>query len=637
MRRHRNIDPHPGVTIPQLDRPLIVWPCYEPAGASIALTEEDLVQHVLIVGSTGCGKTTLITAAIQQLLRHPIGLLILDAKQDGMVGQITAMAEDVGRGKDVVILGPGGTHALDLFGQLRTYDDVETVTQWLMLATDRIDGNNPYWQNTTSALIAAALSHLVSRGKRTSFTEAVEFMRSLFAQIEGTPMPKAVSELLERAKRQASKPGACPQLAGAVDHASVWRHLESRTRSNLQSCLLNVLRPLLSSAATRSFEARDRPEFHLAQVAADGKICIVSVNALTHTDLAKFFMRLARRQFFDSVQARLSAGHQLCGLLADEFPLIVQAEDADQLATLRSKRCFILAATQGLSALDDKIGQRLCRSILLNFNSTVFMRTRELEAGEFASSCMGYRVQPGISKPEEEWEASLLTLNTPSWLSPRQVPVCPTGALGRLQPHQAYVCKPDGTRTLDPIWFAPWFETCTSLSEPVSWRVESQFTSDADQVRRLMRHCGIDPVLSLEVLSAAFTLDAGLHRNALDQAREYFQSKDRIIPQGLSLLPASWLAGLPGIFASLRRQHWTSVPVTIQRVAYSDGVLLLEFAQTERGATIRRTDLDPIRVAVNRCLYPSRWRPLLRRHRRQLSVNHPELRRQLHAAELGFP
>lgn len=42
------------------DFPLTVWPCYEPAGHRVELTEADLVQHILLIGSTGSGKSTLL-------------------------------------------------------------------------------------------------------------------------------------------------------------------------------------------------------------------------------------------------------------------------------------------------------------------------------------------------------------------------------------------------------------------------------------------------------------------------------------------------------------------------------------------------------------------------------------------------
>jgi DNA segregation ATPase FtsK/SpoIIIE-like protein len=39
------------------DFPLTVWLCYEPASHRVELTEADLVQHILLIGSTGSGKS----------------------------------------------------------------------------------------------------------------------------------------------------------------------------------------------------------------------------------------------------------------------------------------------------------------------------------------------------------------------------------------------------------------------------------------------------------------------------------------------------------------------------------------------------------------------------------------------------
>ena len=634
MRSHRNTNPQPGVNMPPKEEPLIVWACYEPAGYSVSLTAEDLVQHMLVLGSTGSGKTTLLMGAIQQLLRHPIGLLILDAKQDGAVEHITQMAGRAGRARDLAILGPAGTHALDLFGPLRTFDDVETLAQWLMLATERIGGDNPYWQNAAAALIAAALTLLVTQRKPIRFTEAVDFMRSWFVGVEDfATLPKRVAEVVERARRNAAKPGACPQLLGALDHVEVWKRLDGRTRSNLQSCLLNVLRPLLSSAATRCFDAKDRPTFSPAQVAAEGKLCVVSINALTQPELAKFIFRLARKQFFDAAQTRGAGAHPLCGLIADEFPLIVQREDADQLATLRSKQCFVLAAAQGLSGLDEKIGWRLRRSVLLNFNTIAFLRTREEEAGEFAALSLGAREAQPPAKAEPAWEDGVVATLSRSWRSEKPPePVCPPGTLGRLRPHQGYVVHSDGSRTSWPVWFAPWFELSEETSGNQNAPLENHASFTAQYVCRLMERCGMKPILSSEMLSAAVQLDAALDERALERARDFFRSKAGLVPKGLESLPASWLAGLPGILWAMRKPHWMNLPYMIWRVACVDGVLLLSFAQEMDPRDAPVTAWDRIRVRVNRCVYPSRWRPLLRRHRLQLSLKWPNLQPEAQAA-----
>jgi hypothetical protein len=586
------------------------------------LTEEDLVQHLLVIGSTGCGKTTLLMGAIQQLLLCPIGLLILDAKEDGQVEKITQMAGKAGRAGDLAILGPSGTHALDLFGPLRSLEDVEMLADLLMLGTE-IGGENHYWQHTTTSLVAAALTLLVVGDSPVRFGEAVHFMRSWFVGLDDfAALPRGVAEVVARARRSAAKTGASPQLLGALDHVEVWKRLDGRTRSNLQSCLLNVLRPLLSAAATRCFDTTVRPTFRPAQIVREGKLCVVSVNALTQPELAKFIFRLARKQFFDAAQSGGSGKHPLCGLVADEFPLIVQREDADQLATLRSKKCFVLAATQGLSALDEKIGWRMRRSVLLNFNTLVFFRTREVETGELAALSLGAQEALRPAKVEPAWEDSAVATLSQSARA-GVTPVCPPGTLGRLRPHQGFVIQSDGSRTSRQVWFAPWFDMTeeSPTNQDVAPEDPSCFT--VQYVCQLIERCGLKPVLSTEMFRAAVQLDVVLPESALGRARVFFRSKACLVPQGLESLPACWLAGLPGILWATRKPHWTKLPYMIRQVACVEGVLLLSFAQETNPGDDRITSWDRLRIRVNLCVYPSRWRPLSRHHQQQLSLQRP--------------
>ena len=629
MRCHRHPNPQPGVNMKPTNTPLVVWPCYEPAGQTIALTEEDLVQHVLVIGSTGCGKTTLLRGAMDQLISHEsrIGLLILDAKQDGTVEHVIEVAGRAGRERDLVVLGPQGTHILDLFGPLKTLGDVDLVTQRLLLATEPVGRDNPYWQTTTAAMIAAALTLLLVRKRPISFGDAIEFMRSWFVGLESfATLPKPVADVVEQGKREAKKPGSAPQLLGALDHVEVWKHLDPRTRSNLQSCLLNVLRPLLSAAAVRYLDANDRPAFSPALV-AEGKLCVVSINALIHPELAAFVLRLARREFFDAVQTRGAGEHPLCGLIADEFPLIVRPEDADQLATLRSKRCFVLAATQGLAAIDDKIGFRLRRAVLLNYNTLVFMRTREEEAGELAAMSLGFQEQHPRRRRPETWEDSAVTIMSHSRSEhPREL-ICPPGALGRLQPHQGHVVAADGNHTRTPVWFVPWFEL--AAEEPSPGAHEGYASR---YIESLMTRCGLNALLSSELVLATARLDEHLYEPALKQAEDFFRSKACLIPEGLESLPACWLAGLPGILWATRQPDWDRLPYMISRLECENGVLLLSFAQEQVAEDERLTLWDELRVEVNRNLYPSRWRRLKRRHRMLLFFARPDLRSVLESS-----
>jgi energy-coupling factor transporter ATP-binding protein EcfA2 len=606
------------------ETPLIHWPCYEPAGQSVTLTEAELVQHVLVIGSTGCGKTTLLTHALRQLIPRGIGLLLQDAKCEGAVEQVRAVARSCGREADVVVLGPEGTHALDLFGPLKRLDDVERLTQRLLSATDPVGSDNLYWQTTTAAMISSALTLLLCRRKPVRFAEALDFMRRWF--VEGSAaLPPAVATVVDRVKQSAQHKEAPPQMLSALDYVQIWRQLDPRTRSNLQSCLLNVLRPLSSSLAVGCLEPHLRPAFDPALV-AQGKVCVVSCNALTQPELSRFLQRLARRMCFDAVQSRGMGKHPLCGLIADEFPLLVEPEDADQLATLRSKRCFVLAATQGLGSLEDRLGPRLCRAVLANFNTLVFLRTREPEANEFATVSLGMR-KPKEERPDHWVDSVVKQLSRPSEF--RMGPVCPPGGLGRLQAHQGYVVKSDGTVTPEPVWFAPWFELQTDepkRTPPVGGDGDHMA---AQHLELLMEQNGFQPLHSPTVIAAAWKLTRRSHRRALKLATDFFRAKAILVPRGLETLPTPWLLGLPGIFWSLRASYWIGLPWRIQRMACVRGLLLMQFARESQPPDARLSAWNELRVAVNARLYPGRWRPLKRHHRHLLGQHHPGLRREL--------
>ena len=355
---------------------IVTWPCYEPVAPSDQIDEsKPSAACAATIGSTGSGKSTLLTAATSQLIRHraerpedKIGLLLLDAKADDLVSRVREAAQRAGRGGDVFVFGPGGDHSFDLFGTLRSLDDVEQTTRRVLMATDPMGGDNAYWQTTTTNMFSAAFTLWVASRQPVFFGPVVDFLGRWFVS---PTTPQDVQELAEQLSKHGRK--GHPIISGALDQVNLWQALDSRTRTNVQSCLLNVLRPLLSPAAVRCFAPRSRPAGSPAQAASEGKICVVSVNSLAEPELAKFFFRLAKQSFFETVQQRSGNQHRLSGFVADEFPLVVTREDVEQLATVRSKRCFVMAAAQGLHSLGERIGVGPTRALVNNCNTLVFL------------------------------------------------------------------------------------------------------------------------------------------------------------------------------------------------------------------------------------------------------------------------
>jgi energy-coupling factor transporter ATP-binding protein EcfA2 len=607
---------------PSLDPAVVCWPC--DAAASnyrIELAESDLVEHVLLIGSTGSGKSTLLTAAARQLISHnsrdprqKCGLLVLDAKEDDLVTRVREAASSASRSGDVLVFGPRGDHALDLFGTLRSLDDVDRTTRRVLLATDPVGGDNAFWQTSTSNMFSAAFSLWVASDQAADFESVVGFLRRWFLSPATPPDVRGLAERL-------SQRSGHPLLAGAVDQVKLWQDLDPRTRSNLQSCLLNVLRPLLSPSAVRCFASRTKPAGSPASAASAGKLCVAAVNAMAEPELAKFFFRLAKQDFFEAVQQRLGDGHRLCGLLADEFPLVVTRDFAEQLCTVRSKRCFVLAAAQGLHSISERVGTGLTRVLTNNFNTTVFLRSREAETAVHAFLSLGTRQE---RRPRRRWqEGGWLGLISPADREQAtiEVPVCPVGALGQLSSHEAYIAFADGRRTESAVWFIPWFEQAPAGSSAVP-QAPPEFS--ASHVLDLMRQAGFSLHWPAEVVMHACAVNRRRRRKTRQKASWFFLTRGSSVPEGLDTLPDCWLAALPGILWSLREPDWTRLPFSIERVATQDGLLLLRFAQ-EQPDNARVNLWDRVRVAVNSGLYPSRWRPLTRWHLAKLRQLHPEL------------
>ena len=598
------------MNLPASDSPLVVWPCYEPAGGCVELSEPDLVQHLLLIGSTGSGKSTLLTSALHQLIAHrsatraeQCGLLILDAKTDDLVTRVSTMAAQAGRAEEVMVFGPHGHYALDLFGGLRSLEDVPRVTRSVLLGSEPMGRDNAYWQQATEAMLAAAFTLLVVGKQPLSFARTVEFLRSwLLAPV---PSPGVEERLAALSRAPATRH---PAVAAALDQAKLWAVLDPKTRSILQSCLLNVIRPLLSPAATRCFAGEHERIGCPAQAATEGRICVVTVNAMAEPELARFFFRLAKQSFFAAVQQRTGDGHRLCGVIADELPLIVTANDVEQFATLRSKRAFILAATQGLRAIAEQIGMGPTMALLNNCNTTVFLRSREAETALHAQVVLGTRRES--RRPRlREGDSDLLPPPDPA---PAEVPVCPLGALGRLSPHQAFVIRAEGSVTRWPVWFVPWFEQ----GQPALPAPATPPRFSAAYVSALMHGAGFRLHHAGDVVTHAYAL-CPRRRGLLQRTREFFHTQAVLIPAGLETLPDCWLAGLPGILGRWRKPHWHRLPFFITRIGIEAGVLLLEFAQEIPGDS-QPSGWDHLRIALNAGLYPSCWRPLHRRLALQL-------------------
>ena len=457
------------------DQPTLVkLPVWEPAGRDIELSESDLLQHLIFLGATGSGKSSLLHRVTEQLIGHEAGnptrkpgLLIFDAKVDDTVERVRAMAVAAGREKDLVVL-PGKDHYIDLLGSsLRTLADVEFTVRRLLLGSGTMGRDNAYWDETRYALIDAALTLLLMGPDPVNFKNGLGLMREWFfgSEAQSRRVKSAVETMVRRLEEL---DGAEEQkVMQTLDTLSLWQGLDQRTRSNVQSTLMLALRPLTTVPASQCFESHGREAFDVGEIATNGRIAIVSLSALNEPGLASLFFRIIKADFFHAVHRGGDRPGRLKGIIADELPLLATADDPEALATIRSRRCFVAAASQGLGPLDEKLGVRVRKSMVANFGSVVFLRGREEETDLFAAVHLGV-VETAVSLPimPPPEEGSLGVLPQPHIKLRHSTLVCPPGTLGRLAPHQGFATLPNHYRHQIPLCFVPWFESAPKPSPP---------------------------------------------------------------------------------------------------------------------------------------------------------------------------
>ena len=130
-------------------------------------------------------------------------------------------------------------------------------------------------------------------------------------------------------------------LGAAIDQVKLWAVLDSKTKTNLQSCLLLLLKPLVSPQAERCLSGQKSVKFDLSSIVLEGKICVVSVNALAEPELAGFMFRLTKELFLNAVQSS-RAPVRPTSLLIDEFSLVASESDLAHFGTVAADLAVFL-------------------------------------------------------------------------------------------------------------------------------------------------------------------------------------------------------------------------------------------------------------------------------------------------------
>jgi hypothetical protein len=452
----------------------------------LPLSARMLCQNVLITGGVGSGKTT---SGINPLLREVIryraedphlktGLFVFDSKTDGTTERVRMWAKECGREEDIQILGPGGTHGYNPFGENPGAADIEILASKLAsLSPENGYGNeNAYWTTTSRSGLEAALgAHLIAFGGM-ELNSALKWLSDLLLCGKTPTTAPAwnkvveVRDALNTAARDMD-PSCYRTIDGYCKMLESWEKLDPKTRGILVTCVQHILGPLLSPRMQEIFPSATRPAIRVADIVDQGKILIFRLNAAADPALSSNVGRLLKADLYSAIQQRRFSTDddvRLVGLFLDEYPLVATGNqphfgDVQNLQTMREKRAFVVAATQGFVSLHNAIGKCAWNGLRINLTNQIYFRSNEPEVEELARVILGKHTRSqslGVSLESEESRNGTVTTESRNDRKLRVEAddwIIQPGDLARLEEHEAFYSLAAGLRSEKPAFFVPDF------------------------------------------------------------------------------------------------------------------------------------------------------------------------------------
>ncbi len=473
-----------GMNLSILDQTLCKLQLIDPS-TTLEFTGRMLCQNVLVSGGVGSGKTSSI---INPLLRDTIayrakdpvakcGLFVFDSKTDGTTERVLKWANDYGRAEDVIILGPGSSHGYDPFGGVTEFEESELVAAKIQSGFVD-DKENQYFFRTAHAGIDAVLTMQLLDTGSLELQSTLQFLFQVLVATRSSAPTDTSWDRLEkiqvalRQNRNAIDDHARRSFEMHLQNLMNWKSLDGKTRGILNSVVGNMLAPLTSHRIQPYFPSHGRTRVRIEEIVDSGKILILKINAAANADIASTLGRMIKADLYRSIQQRRfgpKANDRLVGLFLDEYPLVASGNepfygDVQNLQTMREKRGFVVAATQGYVSLVNAIGRSAWEGLRINLTNVIYLRSIEPEIERHASTVLGLREACGSVRVRVDAKDStpggmdVASSHERKFSVDSELPIVAPGMLARLDAHEGFYRLANGQQSEFPVFFAPCFE-----------------------------------------------------------------------------------------------------------------------------------------------------------------------------------
>ncbi len=373
------------------------------SAGGLELSEDALCKHTIFIGSTGSGKTTSLNVLLRDIIgynandeKQKLGLLVFDLKGDNTLFKIRKWAKECGREEDVIDYCADSKFYFDPLGGLDSFRKIPEYVERLYNIFP-FQSSEVYWEQSLRKRFKTVLTYCLFRHEKTRFKLFLEELREFTTADSSNSNWRDVMDSVEmvlRALEKKSKGAAAESyeilhelLEDTRASINEWQHLDPRTKSNELSTMTNLISSFGNQITNEYiFEGKNKMRLDVGELVCSGKIIVASFDGISNRQPASAICKLLKSDVYGHIQARQNPS-RLVGIVMDEFPLVATdgeniSGDGFNMQTIRSKRGFVIAATQGFVGLDLSIGEQARRRLMTNFNNVFVFKSNEREVLE---------------------------------------------------------------------------------------------------------------------------------------------------------------------------------------------------------------------------------------------------------------
>lgn len=395
-------------------------------GIPLMLPVKDLLRHTLLIGTTGCGKTTTIRTMAESVMKMGGGFCFIDGKADTLdtYAILYEIVKKTDREEDLLVLNflnPQQSHTFNFL----LYGEADFLAEIITGFMQDSQGDNAYWQGKAKILMKTILACLVykrdNKEKFPGFGISISEIRKYFSIHSLTEMAKDENLPLYD---DLSKP-IKQRLINYLNELGPWQEIGGQRPSPAAN---EVIRQhgfyvqqwgepfdLLSGVFGRIFDDQN-PDIDINDVVINSRILVVLLPSLSYS---LGTLRGLGRAVLNTFKIALSTGlgKDIDGIFKDietkvrknrpAIPFMLIADEYGSyavegfdtiLAQARSLGMAVMVSVQELASLF-KSSESDAKRMLGNTNIKMIMKIEDTDTAEYIAKRVGeeFFLTPGAS------------------------------------------------------------------------------------------------------------------------------------------------------------------------------------------------------------------------------------------------